>query len=379
MGYVDSDAHVREPEECWSYLDPSDQRFRPEKDAHGSWLVGGFPTQRPFSDTDMPPEYSELFPVGSVGLADPASRVRRMDSLGIDVQILFSTFWLNVDLPSPDEEAALMRSWNRWIADRVADSHGRLRWNAEIPFRRPESAIAEMEFARRQGAVGIHVAGVRHGVTVADPTYDAIYAKAEDLGLTVCVHVGGDRRKYAQNPSLTFMNNLAPVPGAFHALVSARTPQRFPNLKWAFVEAGAMWLPFALQEASRADVWGGYRTLRDWRDLAPNVLDQNNFFVTCQVDDDLRYLGSLFGLTNIVHGTDYSHMDLGSDPYGLQIISGRADLSQEEARAIVDTNARRLWGIDSSFTPAPVPESGPDLVAASRSWMGTVRSTDETD
>jgi predicted TIM-barrel fold metal-dependent hydrolase len=368
VGYIDSDAHVREPDSCWDCLDPAERRFRPEKDGEGVWVIDGFPIQGGFNVSAMPPEYTELFPEGSVDLADPLARLRRMDALGIDVQVLFSTFWLNVDISSPDHEAALMRSWNRWMADRVADSGGRLVWTVEVPFRLPERAAAEMEFGRDHGAVGVHLCGLRHGVTVADPLYRAIYEKAQELDLVGCVHVGGDWRKYSRDPSIVFINNLAPVPGAFHALVSSELPADFPTMRWAFVEAGASWLPFAFQEASRADVWGGYRVRRDWRDLAGQVLVNNNFFVTCQVDDDLTYLGSLFGLSNFVHGTDYSHMDVGSDPYGLHIIATRPDLDANDAGSVVDSNARRLWDIDPLFTPAPGFELHPEIIEASRAW-----------
>jgi predicted TIM-barrel fold metal-dependent hydrolase len=368
VGYIDSDSHIRETDRCWDYLDPGERHHQLQKDLQGAWLVDGTPTQGAFNVMAMPPEYNELFPEGSVDLAEPLSRIQRMDVLGIDVQVLFSTFWLNVDIPSADQEAALMRSWNRWMADRVAESNGRLLWTLEVPFRVPERAMAELEFGKSHGAAGIHLSGLRHGITVADPLYRPIYQKAQELGLVIAIHVGGDWRKYSRDPSIVLINNLAPVPGAFHALYSAKMPAQFPNLNWAFVEAGASWIPFALQEASRADDWGGYRVGRDWRDTAADALVGNNFFVSCQIDDDLAYLRSLVGTTNLVHGTDYGHMDLGSDPYGLHIIATRTDLPFEEGRAIVDSNARRLWGIDPSFTPAPMPELRTDVVEASRAW-----------
>ena len=368
MGYIDSDTHIRETEASWDKLDPAERHYRLDKNEHGAWLVDGMATHGAFDVATMPAEYNELFPEGSVDLADPDSRLRRMDALGIDVQVMFSTFWLNVEIPSPDQEAALMRSWNRWMADGVSDSQGRLLWNLEVPFRSTNRALEEMEFGRNHGAAGVHLAGLRHGVTVVDAAYRPIFEKAQELDLVVAIHVGGDWRKYSQNPSTVFVNNVAPVPGSLHALYSTKLSNEFPNLRWAFVEAGAAWLPFALQEASRADDWGAYRGTRDWRDLAANVLGDNNFFVTCQIDDDLRYLDSLFGTANLVHGTDYGHMDLGSDPYGLHIIATRSDIGPEAANAIVDSNARRLWGIEPSFAPAPTVVLQPNVVEASRAW-----------
>jgi predicted TIM-barrel fold metal-dependent hydrolase len=368
LGYIDSDTHVREPEASWDYLDPAERHYRPAQNDQGVWVIGGIPRQRPFDVGAMPPEYNRLFPVGSVDLADPTARLERLDALGIDAQVLFSSFWLNAEIASADEEAALMRSWNRWMADRVSNTNGRLLWTLEVPFRAPERALAEMEFGKEHGATGVHLSGLRHGATVANPLYRPIYEKAQDLDLVVAIHVGGDSRIFSDDRSIVFINNLSPVPGALYALYRMGVPAEFPQLKWAFVEAGASWLPFAVQEASRADQ-GGNRIARDWRDLAGNVLAEGNFFVTCQIDDDLPYLCGLFGADHLVHGTDYSHMDLGSDPYGHHIIAARTDLAPADAGAIVDSNARRLWGIDPSFTPAPIPEARPDVIAADKAWI----------
>jgi hypothetical protein len=56
-----------------------------------------------------------------------------------------------------------------------------------------------------------------------------------------------------------------------------------------------------------------------------------------------------------VYGTDYGHLDIGSDPDGLHVMTNRPDIDPAIARKIVDANGRRLLGIDPSFQPAPAP------------------------
>jgi hypothetical protein len=56
-----------------------------------------------------------------------------------------------------------------------------------------------------------------------------------------------------------------------------------------------------------------------------------------------------------VYGTDYGHLDIGSDPDGLHVMTNRPDIDPAVARKIVDANGRRLLGIDPSFQPAPEP------------------------
>ena len=72
-------------------------------------------------------------------------------------------------------------------------------------------------------------------------------------------------------------------------------------MRWAFLEAVASWLPFVAQEASRADDVG--RTDQDWRDSANSRLADNQFYVSCQVVDDLPYLLKVFGATNFMEPT----------------------------------------------------------------------------
>ena len=222
---------------------PTEQHCRPAKNGQGAWVIDDVPIQRAFDTTVMPSEYNELFPVGSVDLSDPAARLARMDVLGIDVQVLFSTFWLNVEIRSTEDESALMRSWNRWIADRVADTHGRLLWTIEVPFRVPERAMAEMEFGKNHGATAVHLSGLRHGATVANPLYRPIYEKAQELDLAIAVHVGGDSRIFSDDRSIVFINNLSPVPGALYALCRTGVPSEFPGPEmgvcrgWIFMAA----------------------------------------------------------------------------------------------------------------------------------------------
>jgi predicted TIM-barrel fold metal-dependent hydrolase len=150
-----------------------------------------------------------------------------------------------------------------------------------------------------------------------------------------------------------------PVPGAFYAVLRGELARRFPRLRWAFLEAGASWLPFVLQETFRGDETGALRSFRDWRKAAIQAFEEQPLFVSAQIDDDLSYLLQLTGPGRLVHGTDFGHLDLGSDPNGLQLVASRSDLDPQIAAQIVDDNARRLYAIDPEFQPAPPPSASP--------------------
>jgi predicted TIM-barrel fold metal-dependent hydrolase len=349
MSFIDSDTHVVECEHTWDFLDPDERDCRP-KVVNGFWRVEDL---HYWISAVIDRTHRETFPTASVDLADPSARIRRMDELGVDVHVMFPTFWLMADILSPAVEAALARSYNRWLAEATADSKGRLLWALQAPVRSIDRALEELEFGRKHGAVAVHFRGIRHDLGIGDRSYWPIYARAQDLDLAIAVHVGANMRTFYSQPHTFLYANLAPAPMAMCAVLTTGLHQRFPRLRWAFLEAGATWLPWALQECLRADNFTAQRIFsRDWRAAARGLLSEQNLYVGCQADDDLPYLLQYAGENNLVHGTDYGHLDVGSDPAGLRTISQRTDVDPAAARKIVDANGRRLYGIDSAFRPA---------------------------
>jgi predicted TIM-barrel fold metal-dependent hydrolase len=359
MGYIDSDTHVIENEHTWDFFEPGEEQFRPLM-SRGYWTIQDLFMEWPAPG--MSHWMRDVFPLGSVALEDPKARVRYMDQLGVDVQVLFPTFWLLCEVASPAVEAAMSRSYNRWLAEATADSAGRLAWAVHAPVRTMERAVEELEFGREHGAVSVFLLGQNHGMSIADPSMFPLYEKAQDLDLAISVHVGGDLRASRRQPGNFLHSGIMPVPGAFYAALKGGLAKRFPRLRWAFLEAGASWLPFVLQETFRADETGALRSFKAWRPAAIEAFEQQQLFVAAQMDDDLPYLLDFTGPDHLVHGSDFGHLDVGSDPNGLHIVASRPDLDAEIARKIVDANGRRLYRIDPAFRPAPPPSTeGPVL------------------
>jgi predicted TIM-barrel fold metal-dependent hydrolase len=222
-----------------------------------------------------------------------------------------------------------------------------------------DAACDELEFGSQHGAAGVFLLGELNGRHVAHPSLFPLYEKAEELGLVVGFHVGVANtdvlHRYAGGQKAWEI--IAPCTYAFYSLLVNEVPARFPALKWGFFEAGAAWVPWILQEAARIDE-SGMRSNRDWR-AERGVLEENNMYVACQIDDDLPYLVTRLGAENIVCGSDWGHVDFGSDPAAHRQLAARADLGDAARMRIVDTNGRRLFGIDEAFTPSGSAILGP--------------------
>ena len=362
MGYIDCDSHLVEIDErVWDFFDPKEKEFRPT--INGNVLIVR-DLMRYFPEPSTV-KGLQVYPPGSVDLTDPAARLRYMDELGIDVHMMFPTFWLMSVISSPMHEAAMSRSYNRWVADRTSESQGRLRWAVHAPIRTMDRALEELEFGKANGAAGVFLWAQPHDLSVADPYLFPLYEKAQDLDLAITIHTSGDRRISLRQPGALLHSSIMTVGGAMYALLEEELPDRFPQLRWAFLEAGAAWVPYVLQEKYRGDK--GYRLFQDWREAAREKFLDYKIFVACQMDDDLPYLLNFMTERQLIHGTDFGHVDFGSDPNGLHIVAHRDDLDPKVAKRIVDDNGRELYGIDPAFTPAPpASHEGPVLTGSMR-------------
>ena len=130
MPTIDADAHVIETERTWDYMDEADNKFRPmivaSQDGQKQfWLVDGRVTPRGPINAALPESTREM--------QDIESRLRHMDELGIDIQVLYPTVFLAPLTNRPEIEVALCKSYNRWLADIYRRADNRLRWIAMLP------------------------------------------------------------------------------------------------------------------------------------------------------------------------------------------------------------------------------------------------------
>jgi predicted TIM-barrel fold metal-dependent hydrolase len=370
MGFVDTDSHIVECEKTWEYLDPNERHHRPfaldMRDAFEGrggagasfssyWVVGDAWAGVNAKD-GLTRQAGNRYDPNVLLLEDPSRRIAELDALGIDVQMIYSTIFLTIQVQNPIAEAAIKRSWNRWMAERVADSGGRLAWAAEVPTRMLERAIEEVEFASAHGAKAVRLHGVENHCYLDDPYFDPLFARLEDLGLSVLVHIGRPLTQSAVPVTIgtqfrtmaPFVEHIAsPMTGFWTVLVSD-IHERYPRLRFFFSEVGANWAPTFLSFWQRIVASSSDFQLHA---LDPAVLEEKNIFIGCFADEDLPGLTSALGENILTFGTDYGHNDSASQIVGHSAIMAREDLSKSVARKIVDTNGRRAFGIDTGFCP----------------------------
>src|ERR1051325_10219749 len=118
MAVIDSDAHVLETERTWEYVLESEKDLRPRivatpnqpSSGGESWLAGGnYIGKARNVGHDTSRESREM--------DDIDARLKHMDELGVDVQVLYPTIFLRPYTRRPEVELAVTRSYNRWLID----------------------------------------------------------------------------------------------------------------------------------------------------------------------------------------------------------------------------------------------------------------------
>ena len=196
MGIIDADTHIDETDATWEYIQENDLPYKPST-AYPSnpdpklpparyWVIDGKRQVR-FIRSDKDSGTT----VGTRELLDVKARLKHMDELGTDIQVIYPTLFLMEATEKPEINTAMRRSYNRWLGERCGESGGRLRWVCMPPLQNMDATVEELTWAKEHGACGVLKKGDREvGKYPADPYFERLYAEAEKLDMPICLHTG---------------------------------------------------------------------------------------------------------------------------------------------------------------------------------------------
>lgn len=336
---IDADAHVIENESTWDFMLESERQFKPKivgsgnpSDTFDYWLIDGRVIPRNNVGRDLPQTAREM--------SDLGVRIKHMDELGIDFQVIYPTFFITPVSRRPDIDLAVSRSYNRWMAEIVKKEPDRFRWVLVPPLQSLEHLSEELNFGKENGACGVYMRGLEVERILSDPYFYPLYEQASALNLPICVHSANGAFTtydfYADDPG--FSKFKLAVIGAFHALVFHGIPQRFPKLRIGIIEVSAQWIPYAVHDLAR-------RFARRGRPFPKHVLKENRIYVTCQTDDDLDHVLGYAGEDNLVIGTDYGHADNAAEIEALRKLRTEGKVSGQVIDKILKNNPSALYGL----------------------------------
>jgi predicted TIM-barrel fold metal-dependent hydrolase len=299
--------------------------------ASAFWFSGGF-IQPADDNADMSGTSAE-----ARELSDVRARLRHMDELEIDVQVLYPTIFLQPTARDATQERAQFRSYNRWLADIWKMAGGRLRWAACAPMSSPQAIRDELAFAKDNGACAVFIRPFECDRYVGESYFEPLFAAAQQFDLPIAFHSGNaSAADIAFHEGHNFGRFKLAMIAQFHWLLEYELPKKYPGLRWAFVEAAAGWVPYVLVDVEK-------RLRRKGRRLAAEPLKDNNIWVTVETTDDIAHIVDRVGDDNLIIGTDYGHTDTSAQIEALRLLRESGRLPAASVDKILDRNPRALY------------------------------------
>jgi predicted TIM-barrel fold metal-dependent hydrolase len=357
---IDTDGHVVETEHTYDFMEPGDEKYRPyiatEKNAKGSpreqWVIDGRMV-RGVRSTLAQRAQEKLYestgrmvttPDGAVDGEDIPARLRHMDELGIDIQVLHSTMFITATCVQPETDVAVAKGYNRWLANIWNQSDGRLRYSAQLPYLAIDEAVQELRWAAQNGACAAAIRPIEGDRLCGEGYFYPVFQEAERLGLPMSMHLGNGNPEshalFSRGKSGSPFSFRIPTFSAFHWLVWSEVQDVFPTLKWGIFEAGADWIPFVIKDLKRR-----FPTQHaTHKSLPDDLMKEKRIYVACEAGDDLAYVLQYSGEDNLVCGTDYGHTDQASELDALRELGNRTGVSQAVVDKILCDNPVALFG-----------------------------------
>jgi predicted TIM-barrel fold metal-dependent hydrolase len=345
---IDADAHVIETDRTWDFMEEAERRFRPVSVTSSDGAAGA--TQREFwriGERIIPRRFFDVARTGASietqELLDIEARLRHMDELGVDVHVLYPTIFLRPFTTKPEVEAALYKSYNRWMADTWAKGGGRLRWAVLVPTMTMELAVRELAWAVEHGACAVFIRGGEGDRLLSDVYFHPLYAAASRLNVPLCIHAGNGsfhvQDLYGSETAVISRAKFSSL-GAIHEIILSGLPATFPELRFGVIETSASWVPYLCHDLAA-------RLARMFDRQIDNtaILRDNHIYVACQTDDDLPYVLKYAGEDQLVIGSDYGHADTSSELEALRHLKESGTLAPAVVDKILDDNARALYGL----------------------------------
>lgn len=254
-------------------------------------------------------------------------------------------------LAGPDESIALCTAFNNYYIDHWLPVDDRFHMAISVPSQDPAAAAAEV--ARFGGNEQVCAVALPLINTLAGQRYYyPIYEAAEAHGLPILLHVTGTDVVYQGAPTVTGLpenyveryTGLSQIGAAnLTSIIFSGVLERFPNLRFAFVEYGFSW---ALPLMWRMDkAWQECRMEIPWVQKSPSEYVRERIRFTTQPMDEpvtrkhLYNLIEMLGPEALMFSTDYPHWDNDSPAHVLR------GLPEESRSAIFADNAAALFSL----------------------------------
>jgi predicted TIM-barrel fold metal-dependent hydrolase len=356
---VSADCHANEPAGLW--IQRMDKKYhnrlpRIEVDENGvKWVVNEGMQRSRLLDSLLAGEDDMRNKSGYT----PEQRIRDHRRDGIDAEIMFPNKGLSMWATTDAEfGAAQCKVWNDWAWELYGPYNDFMSPIAAIMTADITLAIDEIKRVAKLGYRGVNLPckpifgahDARHpnyNMTMFDPMWAAI----QDCDVTITFHISTGRDPRAARKDGGAIINyaahaLSPTVEPIACLCASGVLERFKKLRFAGIECGIGWVPWALEamdEAARKHHMWAFPKLKK----LPSEYFREHGAASFQDDPIGLELAERHHLAdNFIWANDYPHHE-GSWPHSYQSIERQMGELKEESRVkILGLNAARIFKFD---------------------------------
>ncbi len=321
---------------------------------------------------DMKTMFGDLDPIADhPGYRDRDARVRLLDEQGMDGALLFPTLGVGMQEALKHDIPALhaaFRAFNDWLDDDWGFDRGdgRLYAAPMITLADPEAAAEEVDRVLAKGArILVTIPGpVPAGdgyVSPGHPKLDPVWARIAEAGVPMAFHAGlsgvnaygkvwrttepgsgggggFSAFQHAVFPMVAFADRS--ISDTFAALICHGVFERFPTLRTASIENGAMWVPDLLR-----NLQAGAGKMPFAFKQHPVEQFREHVWVAPFYEDDMGMLKEAIGIDRLLFGSDFPHTEGLPDP--TLFVKDIPTFDEAETKAIMRDNVLELIGAAS--------------------------------
>lgn len=272
-----------------------------------------------------------------------------LDKANVERTVLFTSEGLSVGfLQNPRYATAICRAYNDYVHDRYARVSDRLRPMALIPMQDPPEAVKELRRAVKDlGLPGAMIPSTGLPLHLAHELYWPVYKEAADLACVLGIHGGSNYGSgldtFSNFTASHVLHHSLPLMTALVALIYHGVYDRYPTVRFSFMEGGCGWLAFLLDRMERDE---NYFESIEQPTLNPaKYLQDGRILIGCEGSEaSLAYVASRVGIEAFAYASDYPHeVDLPAAMHEIDEVAKRDDLTASEKQAVLGDNARKFF------------------------------------
>ncbi|CAM1369049.1 amidohydrolase family protein [Tenacibaculum xiamenense] len=372
----DSDRHVIEPIEIWEqYVEKEIFEKHPvylktNKNAKGEelpaeYMIGSYPIVKYWTKSLQ--EESNLINKETLLQRHQAKtgvgQLQSMDLTNIAIANIFPTFALGViyhsEIPSY-VAVAYAKAYNKWLNDYCNVNPKRLKAVGIINRHDPYEMIVQVKEVISYGWKTIILRPEEiNGRTLGHKDYEGFWKICTENNISIAFHggahfhgksVGTDR--FNDRFSLLATTHPFEIISAFISLLTSGVLERYPTLKFAFLEAGSSWLPYWLWRLDTICYPDFPNQTKENIKMLPSEYFKRQCWIAIEPGEPcLREVINIIGSNRLLFASDFPHPDhehLNSD----DVPSKLPELTDSELKEIFELNAREFFNYEEEHEHA---------------------------